>query len=181
VTRALDKIYAKHRLAKRKMPLWVTEFGFQSSPPDHFATPLSRIPGFQAQSERIAYGNRRVMSFSQYPLLDDAGLAGFQSGLRFKNGKAKKGVYSGFAHTVYAVKSGSRVELFGCDRAAGNGTALTIQGRTGKKGKWKNVGSANTNTYGYFDVRVRFSPGSKSQLRYVVGNTKSRAAGVAKR
>jgi hypothetical protein len=181
VTKTLDRMYSKRRLAKRRMPLWITEFGFQSSPPDHFATPLSRIPGFQAQSERIAFRNRRVMSFSQYPLLDDSGLAGFQSGLRFKNGKAKKGVYNGFAHTIYAVKSGSHVEVFGCERDAANGTGVTIQGRTGKKGKWKNVGSATTNSYGYFDVRVRFSPGSKSQLRYVAGNKNSRATGVAKR
>jgi hypothetical protein len=181
VTRALDKIYAKHRLAKRKMPLWITEFGFQSSPPDHFATPLARIPGFQAQSERIAYRNRRVVSYSQYPLLDDSSLAGFQSGLRFKNGKVKKGVYNGFAQTIYAVKSGSRVDVFGCERAAANGTSVTIQGRTGKKGKWKSLATASTNAYGYFDSKVRFSPGSRSQLRYVVGNTTSRAAGVSKR
>ncbi len=181
VTRALDKIYARHRLAKRKMPLWITEFGFQSSPPDHFATPLRRIPGFQAQSERIAFRNRRVVSFSQYPLLDDSGLAGFQSGLRYSNGKAKRGVYSGFAHTVYAVRRGSRVEVFGCERAATRGTKVTIQGRVGKKGRWKNLATASTNAYGYFDRKVRFSPGRKSQLRYVVGKTKSRAAGVAKR
>src|SRR6476661_3941004 len=36
VTKTLDRMFSKHRLAKRKMPLWITEFGFQSSPPDHF-------------------------------------------------------------------------------------------------------------------------------------------------
>jgi hypothetical protein len=181
VTRALDKMYAKHRLVKRKMPVWITEFGFQSSPPDHFATPLSRIPGFMGQSERIAYRNRRVASYSQYPLLDDTDLAGFQSGLRFKNGKMKKGVYDAFARSIYAVKSGSRVEVFGCDRAGTTGTAYAIQGRVGKKGKWKTLASGTTNAYGYFDRKVRFSPSSKSQLRFTVGSVASRAAGVAKR
>jgi hypothetical protein len=180
VTKTLDRLHSKGRLAKRKMPLWITEFGFQSSPPDHFATPLSRIPGFMGQSERIAYKNRRVASYSQYPLLDDADLGGFQSGLRFKNGKAKKGVYAAFAHTIYAAKRGSRVEVFGCERAAGNGTTVTIQGRVGKKGKWKALGTASTNALGYFDRKVRFSPGKRSQLRYRAGSATSRAAGVSK-
>ncbi len=180
VTKTLDRMYAKHRLAKRRMPLWITEFGFQSSPPDHYATPLRKIPGFQAQSERIAYRNRRVASYSQYPLIDDAALSGFQSGLRFKNGKAKKGVYNGFAHTIYAVRRGSRVEVFGCERAATAGSAYTIQGRIGRKGKWKTLASGHPNAFGYFDRRVRFSPGKRSQFRFRVGSATSRAAGVSR-
>jgi hypothetical protein len=180
VTKTLDRMYSKGRLAKRKMPLWITEFGFQSSPPDHFATPLSRIPGFMGQSERIAYRNGRVASYSQYPLLDDSDLAGFQSGLRYKNGKAKKGVYAAFAHTIYAVKHGSRVEVFGCERAANASSTYTIEGRIGKKGKWKTLATGHPNAFGYFDRTVRFSPGSKSQLRFRVGSAASRAAGVSK-
>jgi hypothetical protein len=180
VTKTLDRLYSKRRLAMRKMPLWITEFGFQSSPPDHFATPLSKIPGFQAQSERIAYRNRRVASFSQYPLLDDASLGGFQSGLRLKNGKAKKGVYAGFAHTIYAVRRGSRVEVFGCERAADASSTFTIEGRVGKKGKWKTLATGRPNAFGYFVRKVRFSPGKRSQFRFRVGGATSRAAGVSR-
>ena len=180
VTRTLDKMYSKRRLAKRKMPLWITEFGFQSSPPDHYATPLRKIPAFQAQSERIAFRNRRVASFSQYPLIDDSGLAGFQSGLRFKNGAAKKGVYNGFAHTIYAVRRGSRVEVFGVERAANASATYTIEGRIGKKGKWRTLATGHPNAFGYFDRKVRFSPGKRSQLRFRVGRATSRAAGVSR-
>jgi hypothetical protein len=180
VTKTLDRMHSKRRLAKRKMPLWITEFGFQSSPPDRYASPLRRIPGFMGQSERIAYKNRRVASYSQYPLLDDADLGGFQSGLRFKSGKAKKGVYKAFAHTIYAVKRGSRVEVFGCERAATTSSTYTIEGRVGKKGKWKTLASGHPNAFGYFDRKVRFSPGKRSQLRFRVGNAASRAAGVSK-
>jgi hypothetical protein len=180
VTKTLDRLYSKRRLAMRRMPLWITEFGFQSSPPDHFATPLRKIPGFQAQSERIAYRNRRVASFSQYPLLDDASLGGFQSGLRLKNGKAKKGVYAGFAHTIYAVKRGSRVEVFGCERAANASSTFTIEGRVGKKGKWKTLATGRPNAFGYFVRKVRFSPGKRSQFRFRVGGATSRAAGVSR-
>jgi hypothetical protein len=180
VTGAVDRLYSKGRLARRGMPLWITEFGFQSSPPDHFATPLGNIPGFMGQSERIAYKNSRVLSYSQYPLVDDRGLAGFQSGLRFRNNKPKPGVYAAFAHTIYVRQlSGSRVEVFGCERAATSGN-VSIQSRTGKKGKWKTVASAAVNQLGYFDRTVKLSSASKRQYRYVMGNAKSRAATASK-
>ncbi|MEA2427114.1 MAG: hypothetical protein QOF37_742 [Thermoleophilaceae bacterium] len=181
VTGAVDRLFSKHRIAKRRMPLWITEFGFQSNPPDRYATPLGKIPGFMGQSERIAYKNSRVLSYSQYPLLDDPALGGFQSGLRFKNNKPKGGVYNAFAHTIYVRRiSGSRVEVFGCERAASSGAA-TIQARTGAKGKWKTVASAAVNQLGYFDRTVKLSSASKRQYRYVMGNAKSRVAGAAKR
>ena len=84
VTKTLDRLSAKRRLANRSLPLYISEFGFQSAPPDRYATPLRRIPGFLAQSERIAFGNKRVATFSQYPLVDDRALGGFQSGLRYR-------------------------------------------------------------------------------------------------
>jgi hypothetical protein len=131
------------------------------------------------QSERIAFKNRRVASYSQYPLLDDKDLGGFQSGLRFNNGRAKKGVYAAFAHTIYAVRRGSRVEVFGCERVANAGSTYTIEGRVGKRGKWKTLATGHPNAFGYFDRKVRFSPGARSQLRFRVGSAASRAAGVA--
>ena len=107
----LDKLSAAHRLAGSRLPLWITEFGFQSNPPDTFATPIKRIPGFMGQSEWIAYRNGRVASFSQYPLVDDKSLAGFQSGLRFHNGKIKSGVYQAFQMPFFVRRiSGSRVD-----------------------------------------------------------------------
>jgi hypothetical protein len=173
VTRALDKIAARKRGEKRQ-PLWITEFGFQSNPPDRFASKLSRIPDFMGKSEWIAFRNRRVLSYSQYPLIDDADLGGFQSGLRFKDGSEKKNVYSAFQHTFWVRRvSGSRVELFGCERAASSGN-VTVQARTGKK--WKTVATVPVNALGYFDKSLKISGAAKRQFRYSFGNNVSRAA-----
>jgi hypothetical protein len=181
VTRTIDRLAARHRLAHGRLPLWITEFGFQSRPPDPFATPIRRIPSFMAQSERIAFRNRRVLSFAQYPLVDDPALGGFQSGLRFKNGRAKPFVYSAFRHTIYVRRlSRSSVEVFGGERAAGGGT-VTIQARRGRRGAWRNVATAGLNGRGYFDRRVRFGGAASRQYRYVFGSTRSRAAGVSRR
>jgi hypothetical protein len=183
VTKALDRIGSRGRVATRRMPLWITEFGFQSSPPDRFATPLRKIPGFMAQSEWIAFHNSRVRSYSQYPLVDDRALGGFQSGLRFARGskKAKPKVYKAFQHTIYVRGSGSsRAVVFGCERVATSGT-VTIEARRGSKGKWRRVGSASVNSLGYFKRTVKVKGAAKSQFRYRYGSSASRAAAPAGR
>jgi hypothetical protein len=177
VTKTLDRL--RRRMVTRRMPLWITEFGFQSRPPDRYATPLRKVPKFMAQSERIAFGNSRVASFSQYPLVDDRGRGGFQSGLRFAGGKAKPRVYKAFRHTIYVRRlSGSRVEVFGVERAASSGN-VTIERKRGKKGKWRRVATKAVNSAGYF--RRTVSGSRKHSFRFKYGSAKSRAAKPAKR
>ncbi|MEA2457562.1 MAG: hypothetical protein QOC95_534 [Thermoleophilaceae bacterium] len=177
ITSVLNKLRSKKRIQKRSMPIWITEFGFQTNPPDRYASPIKKVPGFMSQSEYIAYKNRRVASYSQYPLIDDAGkVNGFQSGLRFHNGKKKPGVFAAFQRPFYARKSGSRVELFGAVRASTGGT-VTLQSRTSTKAKWKTLGSATLNSRGYFDKRFRVSRVSKRYFRFTgAGTPASRAA-----
>ena len=175
VTKAVDRIARRGRIGRR-LPLWVTEFGFQSSPPDRFATPLRRIPGYMALSERIAWSNGRVRSYAQYPLVDDRGLGGFQSGLRFAGGRAKPVVYNAFRHTIHVRRlSGSRVSVFGTERAAGSGS-VTIEAKRGRRGKWRAVGTAQVNSRGYFSRTVRRAGAGKSLFRFRFGTASSRAA-----
>ena len=68
---ALDRIANAHRLVTKRMPLWITEFGIQTRPPDPYAPPVNKVPGYLGESEWFAYRNPRVASFSQYPFLDD--------------------------------------------------------------------------------------------------------------
>ncbi|MDX6630922.1 MAG: hypothetical protein QOH00_3168, partial [Gaiellales bacterium] len=166
VTRVLSKLRSRHKI-RSSWPIWISEFGFQSNPPDRYASPIKKIPGFMGRSEYIAYKNRRVASFSQYPLIDDAGkVDGFQSGIRFHNNKKKPGVFAAFQRPFYARMSGSRVELFGAVRAA-EGGAVTLQTRTSKKAKWKSLGNATLNSRGYFDKRVKVSGASKRYFRFI--------------
>jgi hypothetical protein len=179
VTRVLSKLRAKKRV-KSSLPIWITEFGFQSRPPDPYATPIKKIPGFMGWSEFIAFKNRRVASFSQYPLVDDRDVQGFQSGLRFHNGKKKPGVFDAFRRPFYARKVGSRVELFGGVRAASSGS-VTLETRSGSTGKWKPLGSAGLNSRGYFDKLVKVGSVSKRQFRFIASGVASRVAKAASR
>jgi hypothetical protein len=89
---ALDKLSKRHRLESQRMPVWVSEFGFQTNPPDQYAADIKKVPGFLGESEWLTYRNPRVASYSQYPLVDDKKQSGsFQSGLRTSGGKKKPG------------------------------------------------------------------------------------------
>jgi len=140
VVRALDRLGRRGRIA-RGLTLYLTEFGFQTDPPDRLQTPIRRVDDFLAESEYLAYRNPRVGSWSQYPLIDDAangtGLArfsGFQSGLRFANGQAKPDIYQGYRLPLHVRRISSlRIEVFGGARNAdGGGGGAVVESRLGR-------------------------------------------------
>jgi hypothetical protein len=185
VEAAVDKLSRKHRLVGSRLSIWITEFGFQSNPPDPFQSPIKKIPGYMGEAEWLAFRDPRVLSYSQYPLVDDAlgkgaqKYAGFQSGLRFINGSAKKGVYQAFRMPFFVRERSSRlVEIFGGVRAAAGGTPVSVQSRTGK-GKWKTLpgGNIRLGPGGYFDKLFAVSTSGRN-FRFLMGKSASRSAGA---
>jgi hypothetical protein len=93
----LDLAAHAHRLPP-KLPIYGTEFGYQSNPPDRS---VSTSPSKQAEiineKEEYSYRYGRLKSYSQYLLRDDparpgpASLrwSGFQTALRYPNGRRK--------------------------------------------------------------------------------------------
>ena len=99
----------------RHLPIWITEFGYQTKPPDPLqGAPLKRAAAFMDESEWIAFRNPRVASYSQYTLLDDPPRPGsgplrwssWQAGLHFRNGKKKPYVYDAFRLPVFVRTAG---------------------------------------------------------------------------
>ena len=124
VTRLLDRARSRRRIGGRRMNVHVTEFGYQSRPPDRFQARLSRIPGFLGQAEWLAFRNRRVSTWSQYTLVDDPLGTGadrfgtWQGGLKFVNESLKTGVYNAYQLPLYVRRtSRSGVEVWGGARA----------------------------------------------------------------
>ena len=172
LVKTLDKLGRKNRIARNRMKVWVTEFGFQTSPPDTFQSPIRKVPGFLGQSEWLSYRNPRVASHSQYLLYDEADTSGFQTGIRFSSGKAKPGVYSAYRLPFFVKHRGGRkVEVWGGIRAAGRGQRVTIQSRRG--GKWHKLGSATTAKRGYFRKRFRVAGAGKRTYRFKAGGRTS--------
>jgi hypothetical protein len=181
LTSALNRLSSRHRIGGR-WPIWITEFGFQSRPPDPFGSPIKKIPGYMGEAEWLAYRNSRVRSFAQYPLVDDKGkVSGFQSGIRFYNNKPKPHVFAAFQRPFFARYSGRGVELFGGIRAQ-PGANVTVQTKNGAKAKWRTVRTLTLNSQGYFDIHAKLSRASKRYFRFFGGGQPaSRTAKAVKR
>ncbi len=172
VVKTLNRLGRKNRLKRARMKIWITEFGFQTNPPDPFQSPIGKVPRFLGQSEWLAYRNRRVASHSQYLLYDEKDTGAFQTGIRFAGGKAKPGVYNAYRLPFFVRhRGGRRVEVWGGIRAAGAGRRVTIQSRRG--GKWRKLGTARTAKRGYFRKKFRVAGAGKRKYRFKTGSRTS--------
>jgi len=175
ISRVADRVARRGRLSRRTR-IWVSEFGFQTNPPDIFQNPIRKVPGYMDESEWRAFRNGRVASYSQYTLNDDAlnagnifrRYAGFQMGLRFSNGKAKPGVYSAFREPAFVrLLSRNRVELFGGLRASAGGEAVISSRRPG--GKYSVLARATLNSAGYFHFLKGVSAAGRRTYKIDIG------------
>jgi hypothetical protein len=178
--RVLDAA-ARARRIPRRLPVYYTEFGFQTNPPDRiFGVRAALQPAYLNQSDWMAYRDRRVRGVGQYKLVDDAPLPSFQSGLRFGDGRPKPG-YAAYRLPIWVSGRGARLRVYGQVRPAANGTPQTvrIQLRPPKGGAFATVRTVTVRSRrGQFLVRVPRRPGV---WRLVWGSLVSREARVAPR
>ena len=177
VTRVLDRARSKRRIGGRRLPIWITEFDFQSDPPDPFGARLKRIPVFMGISELwLAQRNRRVAAYSQYTMNDTPGDPGlWQGGLRFSSGRKKPGVYDAYRLPILVRRLGpSAEEVRGAARPGGAGAVVQVQQRKGR-GSYRDLGGPITvrNVRGYFSARFRLSGAANRTYRLVSGGQNS--------
>jgi len=178
VLRLLDHARAAGKLrSKKKLPIWNTEFGFQTRPPDPYAARLASVPRFWALSELwFSYSNRRVKTISQYTMDDQPGPASqWQSGLRFSNGAAKSDIYANYRLPILVRQLGpGAVEVRGAARPGGAGSTVQIYQR-GRKGAFKPLGGAIgvRNVRGYFVARFRISKAGLRTFYFTAGGQSS--------
>ncbi|MDQ2982457.1 MAG: hypothetical protein M3R70_00825 [Actinomycetota bacterium] len=150
---------AKHVTAKRRPPLWVTEFSWDTSPPDPKAVPQ----WLQARwvSEAMYRMWRSGVSLVTWFQLRDEPLArsNFQSGLFFHDGaswaldRPKPGL-TAFRFPFVALHAGRRVFVWG---RTPSGTAHKVVIEQLLKGKWRRVAALRANRFGIFSERLRVS------------------------
>jgi len=84
-------------------------------------------------SEKLAWGNPRVVSFDQYLLRDDPPANGFQSGLETYRGQVKP-VFAGFRLPLVVTRTHSGVSFWGLVRPATDPAARSAAGGGGGGG-----------------------------------------------
>jgi hypothetical protein len=87
----LDRLVGElDRLYGRRMRIWITEYGYQTNPPDGFiGVTLSKQASYLTQAVGIARRHPRIDLFLWFLLRDEERLGGWQSGLITFEGKRK--------------------------------------------------------------------------------------------
>ena len=172
LTKALDRARSAGALTRR-LPMHLTEFGIQSLPDRIQGVSLARQVQYRAISERIAYDNPRVVSFSQYLLTDSdptgpKQYGGFESGLRFASGRPKPSL-AGFRLPIAVRRQGSKVSIWGLVRPTAaigaypgpGATSATITYSDRGSSRIRTLRTVRTNPLGYFQVSASYRAGRR--------------------
>ena len=169
LTKALDRARSAGAVTKR-LPIYLTEFGIQSTPDTQQGVSLKQQVQYRAISERTAWNNPRVIAFSQYLLTDSEPTGpkqygGFESGLRFSDGRPKPSL-AGFRLPL-AVKrtTRSKVSIWGLVRPATGVTTATIT-YADRGGAFKTLRTVTTDARGYFTVSSTWRKGRRWNLTW---------------
>ena len=190
VQKALDRVARTHRV-RRGLPIYSTEFGIQTDPPDcvGFGAPIDKQAAIINEAEYDSYVSRRVKTYSQYLLIDDPVLTQFEPGsnerygryqtgllwgenavrcespgVKFKYASPKQPTFNAFQTPLYVRKlsRGRGVQVFGRARPQGR-TAQGIEILHNNR-----VVDFVTAT-GYFLDTISGSSNGKWQLRWAAG------------
>lgn len=165
------------------LPIFYTEFGYQSRPPD----PLGYSPAVQAaflnQSEFLGYASPFVRSYHQFLLRDAAPntefpsssllyWSSFQTGIETLGGKRKQ-AFNAFRMPIWipgaSRRSGGSFRVWGVLRPARNGSTQTaeIQFRPRSGGAYRTVKKVTIhNRRNVVDTRVRLTRSGTVRLRW---------------
>ncbi len=168
LTRILDRAHFYWGSQRSPMPIYFTEYGYQTSPPDPVAgvSPDRQGP-LSAWGEYLAYKNPRVASIAQFLLIDDKPVPGYsganpkrwvswQSGL-FEVGGKPKIFLQDFQRPIYVTQQGRRVRVFGTYRPATFGQKVGYAVQYVRAGQtWQNIAvNIASNPYQYVSTPVQ--------------------------
>jgi hypothetical protein len=175
--RALDKVGAAWGLRPThgvRMNLYLTEFGYQTSPPDPYSGVAPRIQArWLQQAAYVAWHDPRVKCLMQYEWRDEPlkqrgvgakAFASWQSGLLFADGRPKPAL-AGFRNPFWIQVARGRVlaQFWGQVRPPGvNSVTLMRRSRAGTR--WTSVGVIPTDGLGYWSRRLPIT--STADYRY---------------
>jgi len=139
--------------------IWLTEYGYQTRPPDPFGVSPARQAAYIGQAALRAYEAPRVDMLIQYLYRDEPTLDRFQSGLLYTSNRPKPSLQAFELPFAEKSRSGSRVVVWGQLRDGPGATPYRIQEQRG--GAWRTIGgTALTGAAGFFTRTVRAEPGS---------------------
>ena len=163
-----------HRVTGKSVPVWNTEFGYWTNPPDRArgSLPVSTASLYMNWAEYLSYKNPIWASYSQYLLVDPSS-GEFADGLELAGGQHLAN-FDAFEVPLYlpttSAGHASSLEVWGGVRPAGYSLAPTlaqIQFQPGSRGAFKTVQMVTiTNSRGYFDVHQAFTQSGSVRIAW---------------
>jgi hypothetical protein len=166
----LDRLTRMRRLnpTGSRFPVHLTEFGYQTSPPDHvLGISLARQARWLQHAAYISWRQTRVRSLIHYQWRDepvfyrpDKPYSGWQSGLHLVTGEPKPAVRAFPQPFVIDVLSRGRGRLWGQVRGASGAEVTVLRRRPGAAG-YSAVRTLRTDERGYWSAIVPLTRGAR--------------------
>jgi hypothetical protein len=159
------------RLVNRAFPrarVWITEYGYQTNPPDRFGVSLHDQARYVGEAARRVYGARKVDLLIHYLYRDEPAISRWQSGLETVTNRKKPALKATMLPLDQVSRRGARTSVWGQVRPGKGPQRFLIQRRVGKGG-WVIVASGTTNGRGYFRRTISAPKGSEIRIWYSAG------------
>ena len=163
----LRRVFLRYANARAgRVPLFLTEFGYQTRPPDRLGVTPAQQAAYLNHAEYIAWRNGGVRTLAQFLLLDDEPPVErtFQSGLKTLGGR-RKPAYGAYRRPIHVVdrrlRRGQALTVWGLDRTVADGSRPRAQVQFRRRGssRWRTVATARGDAgKGYVLRRLR-APG----------------------
>jgi hypothetical protein len=161
----LERLLHEVGRAFGRKPIWLTEYGYQSNPPESgpLGVPLATQAAHVGSAARRVYAAARVEMLIQFLVRDDGMRSGWQSGLMTVTGRAKPAFRAFMLPLTQVSRSGTQTALWGQVRPRSGRQPYRVRVSVGGGWRWA-TSTRQTNTRGFFSVRVRAPRGARVQI-----------------
>ena len=153
-------VRAGHVLSRQKMRFWVTEFSWDTNPPDENGVPVALETRWISEALYTAW-KAGVSLLTWFLIGDQPHSHPYQSGLYFNGGEPKPSLRS-FRFPFVAFKSTTGITVWGRTPWSKPGTVIVEQ-QSGEG--WTRLGLAKTNVHGIFASRYAAKRGGPLRAR----------------
>jgi hypothetical protein len=162
----IDRLLREVRKAFGPKRIWLTEYGYQTNPPDRF---LGVSPALQArylaEAAQRAHATPYVDMLIHYLYQDEPDAARWQSGLRTVTGRAKPSHRMAMLPLAQVSRTGLRTVLWGQVRPGTGEQRYILQ--QFRNGAWRSVGGLRTtSSRGFLTRAVRAGKGAMFRIWY---------------
>jgi hypothetical protein len=157
----LDRLLVHVQRAWRGKRIWLTEYGYQTNPPDRLAgVSNAKQARYTAAAALRAYLAPRVDMLVHYLLVDEPNIGRWQSGFFSARGAMKRAYSSFVLPLAQTLRSGRRTTLWGQVRPRNGRQTYRLQ--EFRSGRWHAVGGDfRTDRRGFLTRTVRAGAGAR--------------------